>query len=228
MAEQAIVAVHIAAGFAVFLFGAAAMALAKGGTAHRLCGNLFFGAMGALLVSGVTLGLLRPEVMGANTLGMLTFYLAATGWKTARTREGKPDAFEWGAIAFAVTTAVCAFIAGWTGANDPVGAKARMFAPAAYVISGLAVLFAAIDVSVVLRGGVVGAKRFARHVWRMGFAMVFGAAAGFIGQGARFPERVQPVLSGVVLLSLILTLVWLARVRFTRWRMNLPERIPST
>jgi hypothetical protein len=211
---------HIVSGGAIVLFGVGAFLLSKGSRLHRLAGNLFFVSMASLFLSGLIIGLLRPEVLGTGVLGMLTLYLAATGWRTARQSDGKAGAFETGAAVFAVIIAVAVVVAGWQGMNFPIGVKDKMFAPICFVIAGLALCFAALDVSVIVRGGVAGSRRIARHVWRMGFAVFFAATAGLIGQSLRFPEPVRPLLYALVLLTLMLTVFWLVRVAFTRWRMK--------
>jgi uncharacterized membrane protein len=218
--ESLLVGFHVVSGIAIVLFGVGALMLSKGSRPHRLAGNLFFVAMAGLFGSGLVIGLLRPEVLSTGVLGMLTLYLTATGWRTARRKDGKAGTFELGAAIFAVVIAAAAFIAGWLGTTDPIGLKDKMFAPICFVIAGLALYFAALDVNVIVRGGLAGSNRLARHAWRMGFATFFGAAAGLIGQSLRFPEPVRPFLYALVLLTLVMTVFWLVRVRFTRWRMK--------
>ena len=211
---------HVAVGVGIVLLGLAALLLPKGSRSHRLAGKLFVVAMMALVGSGLVLEVLRPDVPGANVLGLLTLYLGLTGWRTARDREGKTGRFEFAAGAAAVGIALLSFLVGWIGTTHPNGPKDESFAPVAMVIGVVALIFAAQDLMVARRGVLTGPRRIARHVSRMGFAAFFTILAGLIGQLNRFPEAVRPYLPYVVLLSLLLTLYWLIRVRFTRWRMR--------
>jgi peptidoglycan/LPS O-acetylase OafA/YrhL len=80
------------------------------------------------------------------------------------------------------------------------------------------VLAAIGDLSVILRRGIAGTKRIARHLWRMCFGM-FIAVGSFAAQGAKIlpPGVGLWVLLASMLLILSLMLYWLVRVLFTRW-----------
>jgi hypothetical protein len=60
-----------------------------------------------------------------------------------------------------------------------------------------------------------GARRLARHLWRMCFALFIAALSFFIGQARVFPEpiRIRPLLAMPVLLVLLTMGYWLWRVR---------------
>jgi hypothetical protein len=103
-------------------------------------------------------------------------------------------------------------------------------AAAAYVIFGsVALLAASGDVRMLLRGGVSGAQRLVRHLWRMGFALFIATGSLFLGTpsdpvlrrtGLRarlFTEAVrQTHLPEVpVILVVLLTIFWVCRVLFT-------------
>jgi len=68
-----------------------------------------------------------------------------------------------------------------------------------------------------VRGGVAGAQRIARHLWRMGFALLIAAASLFLGKQQHFPEaiRTSPILNTPILLVAVMMIFWLVRVRFT-------------
>src|SRR6185436_14086230 len=48
-----------------------------------------------------------------------------------------------------------------------LGMSDGRFAAVAFVFGGVALLAAALDLRMITRGGVVGAQRLARHLWRM-------------------------------------------------------------
>ena len=86
-----------------------------------------------------------------------------------------------------------------------------------YVFAGVAVLAAAGDLRMILRHGVFGAQRIARHLWRMCVALFIATASLFLGQQQVFPEFVRgsPILYVPVIAVLGVMIFWLIRVRFT-------------
>jgi hypothetical protein len=98
-----------------------------------------------------------------------------------------------------------------------------------FFMGSVMLLAAAGDVRMLVRGGVLGAKRIARHLWRMCFGLFIAAGAFFFG-GANRPLRLLSTVGlgqhlpralfsiGVYLVLTILPLVilifWLVRVRF--------------
>jgi hypothetical protein len=74
----------------------------------------------------------------------------------------------------------------------------------------------------IARGGVSGAGRIARHLWRMCTALLIADFSFFLGQQQFFPAllRGSPVLLVPELVVLVLMIFWLIRVRrqaATRW-----------
>ena len=79
-----------------------------------------------------------------------------------------------------------------------------------------------------VRGGVFGAQRVMRHLWRMCFGLFIAAGSFFLGQGSKvFPAFVLKtgVLFVPAVLPLLLLIFWMIRVRFTNAykRMSLPR-----
>ncbi len=66
-----------------------------------------------------------------------------------------------------------------------------------------------------MRGGLAGAQRLTRHLWRMCVAMFMATASFFLGQAKLFPPGVRQ--SGVLALPVLLVIgalvYWLVRVR---------------
>lgn len=67
-----------------------------------------------------------------------------------------------------------------------------------------------------VRGGISGTQRIARHLWRMCFALFIAAASIFMARQQIFPAllRKTGVLFLLSFLPLILMIFWLIRVRF--------------
>jgi len=88
-----------------------------------------------------------------------------------------------------------------------------------FLFATVALLGALGDIRMMLAGGLRGAHRIARHLWRMCFALFIAAGSFFLGQAQVFPKpiRIYPLLAIPALLPLVLLLYWLARVLFTQW-----------
>jgi hypothetical protein len=89
-----------------------------------------------------------------------------------------------------------------------------------FAISGAITLAALGDLSVVLRRGVSGAQRIARHLWRMCFGLLI-AVGSFAAQGSdALPSAVRgpELLFSSMILVLVVMVYWLVRVLVTDWR----------
>jgi hypothetical protein len=93
----------------------------------------------------------------------------------------------------------------------------------------LALLAAALDLRMIVRGGVQGAARIARHLWRMCAAWFIATTSLFVGQPQLFSYAVRRsgvlIVPSVVIVALLL--FWLARVLFTR-AYRRPAVLPAT
>jgi hypothetical protein len=217
VAKFALVA-HIAGASLGLLSGAAAMSFRKGGRLHRAAGNVFFVSMLTMSAIAAVVAPLLPDRVSAIA-GILTFYLVATGWVTARRKERTVGLFDYGAflVALGVVAADVTFYV-WA-VNSPTGKLDGAPPQSFYVIGALAALAAGLDLRMIVRGGVVGAQRVARHLWRMSAALFIAVTSFFLGQQQVFPAsmRGSPVLFVPVLAVLGAMIFWLIRVRLTRW-----------
>jgi hypothetical protein len=207
---------HIAAGTVALLAGAAAMAFRKGSRGHRVAGNIFVIAMLGLSVSGAYLGFMKQQMLN-GFMGVLSFYLVITAWWTARRGDGKTGIFDWGALVVPLAVAVALMTFGVEAANSPRGFKGGYPAGAYFVFGSLALIFAAGDVRMLMRGGVSGTQRIARHLRRMCFALFIATGSFFLGQQQVFPAAMRKtnLLLFLGVLPLMLMIFWLLRVRFT-------------
>lgn len=208
---------HIAAGGVGLAAGFAALAFRKGERLHRIAGTAFFVAM--LFMSGVGAAMAlflpnRPTVL----VGVLTFYLVATAWATVRREEGRVGRFEVFALVVVAVVAALNLVAGWVAAASPKGAMDQIPYQMIFVFAGVATLAAVTDYRVIRRGGVSGAPRIARHLWRMCTALLIATTSFFFGQQKVLPEALHgsPVLFIPTLTVLVLMVFWLFRVRFSK------------
>jgi hypothetical protein len=89
---------------------------------------------------------------------------------------------------------------------------------AVYLFSAIAGLAAACDIRMIRSGGLSGASRIARHVWRMSLALFVAVGSFFLGQQKFLPVEVRDTfLPFVPVLAVIgLGIFWFIRVRFVR------------
>lgn len=211
--------VHIAAGSLGILSGAAALAVRKGQRLHRGFGTVFFAAMLVMAATGAGLAALQPHTPTV-IVGVLTFYFVATAWAAARRKKGL-GVLDRVAFLLPAATAAALVLFGFQALNSATGKFADLPPLPYFLIAAFVTFIAALDLSVVLRGGVSGSHRIARHLWRMCMALTFGAGFFFLGQQEVFPAFLQgsPLLFLPELAPLALMLFWLVRVLFTKvWR----------
>jgi uncharacterized membrane protein len=219
-----LIPIHIAGGSIALMSGAAALSARKGGPLHARAGTLFFGAMLAMTGTGAVLAVLKPE-RGTATIGVLTAYLVATSWATARRRDGIAGGFERAAmlVALGCAAAFATFLV--QSAASPTG-RVDLLPAGVHVPFGLLALLAAgLDWRFIRGGPLSGRQRIARHLWRMCAALLIAAFSFFLGQQRSMPEfmRGSPFLALPPLAVLAAMIFWIARVRFARaWGRSAP------
>jgi peptidoglycan/LPS O-acetylase OafA/YrhL len=87
-----------------------------------------------------------------------------------------------------------------------------------FFLGGIALLASAGDFRVLRSRGIQGARRLARHLWRMCFAFFIATGSFFLGQADEIPEplRFTPLLVILALAPLVIMLYWLWRVRIRK------------
>ena len=212
---------HICGGVSGVLSGFVAMAFRKGSRWHNLAGQAFAIAMMTMAASGATLAVMKQQT--GNILGgILTLYLVATAWMTARKGDrAETTALDWTALAFALTAGVAQFALG-TRVVLHLSPKAPGVPTAVYFIFGSIMLLAAAgDIRWIVEGGAFGTKRIVRHLWRMCFSFFIATGSFFLGQQRVFPAtwRGATIWWVLAFLPLGLLVFWLPRVWFAnRWR----------
>jgi hypothetical protein len=229
MSYSPILIAHISAGTLGLLSGTAAMSFRKGSTRHVLAGKIFVASMLTMGVLAVYLAIVRhqPNNIGG---GILTVYLIGTGWLTARRRDWETSRFDWVVLLIPLALGILTWMNGVkvvrSGASSQDGVPVGM----TFFMGSVMLLAGTGDVRMLVRGGVFGAKRIARHLWRMCFGLFIAAGSFFLGPSNRplrllsavgLGRHLSPALFGTTLYSilsilpLILLIFWLVRVRFT-------------
>jgi len=206
---------HIGGGIAGLLSGAVAMFFRKGSRPHRIAGNVFFVSMLGMSAAGAYMAFMKSELNNVFG-GVLTFYLVATAWATARRRERGTSAFDLGALLVASTLGAFILTYGIEAATSPTGLKDGLPAGLYFFLASVALLCAAGDTRVLVRGGISGTPRVVRHLWRMCFAWFVASGSLFLARPHLFPTLMQTTHTLVLLgiLPLLLMIFWLVRVRF--------------
>ena len=215
MRYSPILILHICAGTAGFLSGMAASFFRKGSSRHAWAGNVFVVSMLSLAASGVYLAVIKSQI--GNILGgTLTFYLVATAWMTARRRGGKPEIFDWIGLLMILLVGITEIAFGIQALRSETG-MAHGYPPWPYFMLGSVAVFAiAGDIRMLVRGGIAGTQRIARHLWRMCFAFFVASASIFLARQNLFPAvlRKTGVLALLTFFPLLLMAFWLVRVCF--------------
>lgn len=220
---------HICGGGVGLLSGAAAMSFRKGSRAHGVAGNVFFVSMLLMSGSGAYMALMKSQMNNVFG-GVLTFYLVATAWLTARRRDGKPGVFDWGALLVAIAIGAAILTYGVEAAKSPTGSKDGIPAGMYFFLASVALISVVGDVRMLVRGGIWGTQRLARHLWRMSFAWFVASSSLFLARPHLFPVlmRATGVLFILGVLPLGLMIFWLIRVAFSKaYKRTAPSYRPS-
>ncbi len=211
---QPVLIIHVAFGAIAVLSGITALLSRKGARLHRTAGAIFFASMLTSAAAGVYIALTKPEMI-TLLAGCFTIYLVATAWITVKRKPKEIGGIELVATLGALAIGVAGLSFGIEAQNSVSGLKDGYSAEPYFFFGALALLAVAADVSVLIRRGVTGRQRIARHLWRMSFALYIATGSAFTGPGAQaFPEQIR----GSILLTLpentiaLLMMFWLIRV----------------
>lgn len=229
MPYSPILLVHIFGGTVGLLSGTAAILFRKGSPRHVLAGKVFVASMLTMAAFATYLAIVKHQTSNIGG-GILTFYLIATAWLTARRRDGETSRWDWIALLIPLAIGVLSWMNGIkivrSGGSSQDGVPVGM----TFFMGSICLLAAAGDVRMLLSHGVFGARRIARHLWRMCYGLFIAAGSFFMGPSNRplrllsavgIGQHLSPALFSMTLyliltiLPLILLIFWLVRVRFT-------------
>ncbi len=210
------VMLHFGAGITAMLSGATALIARKGERLHRAAGTVF---LIAILITAATATYLSYRVgnVGFAIGGVLVIYMIMTAWMAVRRREGHTGLFELGAFLFAAAGSAAGFYFAFDSLRN---GTAFMGGIPAFSFASVVGLAAAFDLSVIVRRGISGRQRIARHLWRMHLGLFAAVGSFFPGQLQFFPvfiQKVRPIILLFIPAFLVIGLMffWLARVLFT-------------
>jgi hypothetical protein len=217
---------HIVGGTVGLVSGMVAAFARKGGRLHRAAGNIFFWSMLVMAVFAVYLGFAMPDQLVNVFIGTFAFYLVATGWLTVQRRArsiGLPEKIAmvvaiillapFAILSFQLTMGLPTLFKSAVGFGGPI-------LIAIYLFTAVLAIAAISDIRLVFAGGISGAPRIARHLWRMCLGLTLATGSAFTNGLARFlpgPYHVPRAFFLPQLLLLAFLIFWVIRVRLTNW-----------
>jgi uncharacterized membrane protein len=225
---------HVLAGTVALLAGIIAMSARKGAWVHRAAGTLFCVSMLVMAVLADYLAIVIPEQTPNLFIGTFTIYLVATAWMTVRRKGRSVGVPEKTALSVVLCLCIPFAILSFqlaTGLEPSFKSAVPLEGPVRVAIYSFTVLIAMAaigDTRLVLAGGITGARRIGRHLWRMCLGLTLAAGSAFTNGFPRLlPSTVHiPLILLFVpqLSSLGMLIFWMIRVRFTDWYEDLGIR----
>jgi uncharacterized membrane protein len=210
--------IHVTAGLLSLAAGAIALWAAKGSPLHRRAGLAFVVAMMTMGLTGAVLAIAKPD-RGTALAGVLAFYLTASALLTVRRTVARSRGLLTGLMLLALAISASEYALGFAARATPNGRVDGYPAFFYFIFGTLTLLFALGDARVLHLRALDPARRLARRIGRMGFAMWFATTSFFLGQAKVFPEPLRHAfgLRAIpVVLVMAVVIYWLVRARFAR------------
>ena len=213
--------VHIAGGMIAVLAGSIALVVRKGSRRHRSTGDVFVISMLFMASGGAYIALRKSQPFNVFA-GTLTFYLVSTAALVVMRKPRQNGRLEFAFMLVALAAGIIALVFALRAPNKGSVIGYSVFA-------AIALLSAAGDIRMLIRGGVAGAQRLVRHIWRMGFALFVAAGSFFLGTASDPVMRKSGLRATIftkeirathlpqvpVIIIVVLTIFWLIRVRYS-------------
>jgi uncharacterized membrane protein len=205
---------HLAVGALAIVSGLVALATRKGATLHRRSGTVFVYAMVSMSLTGALMAASGRTITPANVLaGVLTTYLVVTALTTVRPRSAAVQRLDRGAMLTTLSLGLASAVVA-LGMFAAGGRNNRGLPFVLLIFAVIAVPASVGDLRMIRAGGLKGAPRLGRHLWRMCAALFIATASFFLGAGRRTPGPLHlPAFRLIPLAVLVITLVWLWRLR---------------
>lgn len=215
--------IHIAAGAISLVAGTVAAFARKGGPLHRKAGTVFVWSMFLMAAFAAYLAVVQPDQLVNLFISTLVVYLVASAWTALR------PAHRYTALVNRLTLGVAVMLlapfallsfqlaTGLTPLFKSAVAFEGAVLIAIYSFTAILALAVVGDIRVLLAGGIAGAPRLVRHLWRMLFALTLSTGSAFTNGFARLlpgPYHVPAYLHLPKLLPLGLLVFWFIRVQF--------------
>jgi hypothetical protein len=174
---------------------------------------VFVISMVVMAVFGAIVGTYELKMTGVG--GVVSAYLVFTALTTVRPLTSVGRTQQIALMGVALSVALFELTMGVIALGRPRG-MINGVPGGMMLFIGTIVLLAAIgDWRMIRAGGIKGARRLARHLWRMCFALFITSGSFFLGQMKFVPEPVRrlPLMFALGLAPLVILLYWMWRVR---------------
>ncbi len=206
-------AFHFATGLIALVAGFLALAVRKGGTWHRRSGLVFVYAM---IATGITaVGIATYEGKPGNIGGAIIVYFVVTAYTAVKPMPGAGRRGDIALMVLAASFAAAGYASGVTALGRPGNQIDGVPAGMLFFLATINLLAAVGDARMIRAGGIQGARRLARHLWRMSFGLFIASGSFFLGQMQFIPEPIRnvPLIIVLAVSPLVLLLYWMWRVR---------------
>ncbi|HEU5219832.1 MAG TPA: hypothetical protein VFU23_14325 [Gemmatimonadales bacterium] len=220
--------VHFGSALVALVAGFIAIAVAKGGRWHRRSGTVF--VVGMIAAGLFAAGIAMFEAKLSLVIGgLFTAYLVLTAYTTVRPPGGDHrHRLNVALAALAFPLALIQLAAGFLRLQRPPGMLNGPPAPMIFFLGTVTLLAAVGDVRLIRAGDIRGARRIARHLWRMCFGLFIASGSFFLGQMQFIPAplRIMPLLGALAVAPLFILVYWMWRVRFRQKIQGMQIRRP--
>jgi uncharacterized membrane protein len=227
---------HVGAGMTALAAGFTALFVRKGGRLHRRAGTVFVSAMLVMAIFAGCLALVLPDQLVNLFIAFFTLYLLATGWMAVRQGTNGTALFNRIALCVATCLSTPFLLLSFQLATrqivifqSAVGFKGPIVV-AIYSFTVILVLATLGDAKVVFGGGISGAPRIVRHLWRLCIGLTLATGSAFTNGFARLlpgPYHVPALFFYPQFVPLALMFFWIIRVRFSGWINRNPVAAPE-
>lgn len=205
---------HVGTGVVALVAAFIALGVRKGGTWHRRGGLVFVYAMSATGITAAGISVYQGKGIGG---GVLILYLMLTAWTAVRPLPAAGRRMDTALMVLAFAFAAREFSRAFTALGRPGNQIEGVPAGMMFFMATIILLAAIGDLRMIRAGGIKGARRVARHLWRMCFGL-FIATGSFSAQLVQmeFVRRGTPILPLILALGvspLGVLLYWMWRVR---------------
>ena len=208
---------HFGAGLIGIVTGAIALSVAKGSSTHRQSGIVFAYAMGTAGLLAAVIAFLETKasmIVG----GLSVVYFVYTATTTVKPVAGSRRTIDAVLATLVLLAAVLTLRDGFLVWSMPGHARGGVPAGMVFFLGTIYLLAGVGDVRMLRDGGIQGARRIARHLWRMCFALFIATGSFFLGQMKFIPQPIRflPVLLALAIGPLVVLLYWMWRVRLRK------------
>jgi len=187
--------IHIVAAGLGIVAGAVALSSAKGGTLHRRSGIVFVYAMAGMCGTAAVMAAVKGQIVNVMA-GSLTAYLVITALLTVRPPSASSRRLTIASMLVALALGLTAVTFGFQALASVSGERYGAPAFPLFMFGTVGLLGSVGDLRTIQSGGLRGARRLTRHLWRMCWALWIATASFFGVRLAQFHTNPELARTG--------------------------------